>query len=112
MAPFSPSDVIEEYHAARIVRDGETVTVPALTDDIALRLMGRTEWMHSTLAYEVSFQPLKTNMAEYTVRWPHISIVLSEGDSIPEQELLTAWEFDSTRPEFTWMKVRCQQDLR
>ena len=41
MAPFSPSDVIEEYtRPARIVEDGEVVTVPAL-------LRGRMGWMHS-----------------------------------------------------------------
>jgi hypothetical protein len=30
------------------------------------------------------------------------------GDSTPEEDLLNAWKYDSNRPEFTWMKVRCQ----
>ena len=33
MAPFSPSDVIEEYtRPARIIKDGEVVTVEVLSD--------------------------------------------------------------------------------
>ena len=27
---------------------------------------------------------------------------------LKEEELLEAWQFDANRPEFTWMKVRCQ----
>jgi len=33
---------------------------------------------------------------------------LAEGYTTPEGELLKAWRFDENRPEFTWMKVRCQ----
>ena len=112
MAPFSPSDVIEEYtRPARIVRDGEMVTVPALTERHRIEVEG-TDGMDAFLTdglRSVLSTIKATNMAEYTVRWPqHVDRWLSEGDSIPEQELLAAWEFDSTRPEFTWMKVRCQ----
>ncbi|MGB0476433.1 MAG: hypothetical protein ACPGJT_06410, partial [Candidatus Poseidoniaceae archaeon] len=45
----------------------------------------------------------------YTVRWPqHVDRWLAEGNSTPEEALLTAWKFDESRPEFTWMKVRCE----
>ena len=112
MAPFSPSDVIEEYtRPARIVRNGEIITVPALTERHRIEVEG-TEGMDAFLTdglRSVLTTIEATNMAEYTVRWPqHIDRWLSEGDSTPEEELLEAWQFDANRPEFTWMKVRCQ----
>jgi len=112
MAPFSPSDVIEEYtRPARIVRGGEVVTVPALTERHPIDVEG-TEGMDAFLTdglRSVLTTIDATNMAEYTVRWPqHVDRWLAEGASTPENELLTAWKFDANRPEFTWMKVRCQ----
>jgi hypothetical protein len=112
MAPFSPSDVIEEYtRPARIVRNGEIVTVPALTERHSIDVEGTTG-MDAFLTDGLR-SVLETidasNMAEYTVRWPqHIDRWLLEGDSTPEEDLLNAWKYDSNRPEFTWMKVRCQ----
>ena len=112
MAPFSPSDVIEEYtRPARIVRDGEIVTVPALSERHQIEVEG-TEGMDAFLTdglRSVLSTIKATNMAEYTVRWPqHVDRWLSEGENTPEEELLSAWKFDTSRPEFTWMKVRCQ----
>ena len=112
MAPFSPSDVIEEYtRPARILRDGKIVTVPALTERHRIEVVG-TEGMDAFLTdglRSVLSTIQATNMAEYTVRWPqHIDRWLSEGKSIREEDLLTAWKFDINRPEFTWMNVRCQ----
>ena len=112
MAPFSPSDVIEEYTTpARIVRDGEIVTVPALTERHRIEVEG-TDGMDAFLTdglRSVLSTIDATNMAEYTVRWPeHVDRWLSEGENTPEEELLRAWKFDTSRPEFTWMKVRCQ----
>jgi len=112
MAPFSPSDVIEEYtRPARIVRDGEIVTVPALSERHQIEVEG-TEGMDAFLTdglRSVLSTIKATNMAEYTVRWPqHVDRWLSEGKNTPEEELLSAWKFDTSRPEFTWMKVRCQ----
>ena len=112
MAPFSPSDVIEEYtRPARIVRDGEIVTVPALSERHQIEVEG-TEGMDAFLTdglRSVLSTIKATNMAEYTVRWPqHVDRWLSEGENTPEEELLRAWKFDTSRPEFTWMKVRCQ----
>tara|TARA_Y100000766_G_C18850383_1_gene577876 strand:- start:357 stop:1391 length:1035 start_codon:yes stop_codon:yes gene_type:complete len=118
MAPFSPSDVIEEYtRPARIVRNGEVVTEPALTERHRIDVEG-TNGMDAFLTDGLRsvLQTIEaTNMAEYTVRWPqHIDRWISEGDSTPEEDLLSAWKFDNERPEFTWMKVRCQsnQSLR
>ena len=92
MAPFSPSDVIEEYtRPARIVRNGEIITVPALTERHRIEVEG-TEGMEAFLTdglRSVLTTIEATNMAEYTVRWPqHIDRWLSEGDSTPEEELL------------------------
>jgi len=111
MAPFSPSDVIEEYtRPARIVRNGEMITVPALTERHRIEVDG-TEGMDAFLTdglRSVLTTIDATNMAEYTVRWPqHIDRWLAEGHTTPEGELLKAWRFDENRPEFTWMKVRC-----
>ena len=112
MAPFSPSDVIEEYtRPARIVRNGEIITVPALTERHRIEVDG-TEGMDAFLTdglRSVMTTIDATNMAEYTVRWPqHVDRWLAEGHTTPEEELLKAWRFDENRPEFTWMKVRCQ----
>ena len=112
MAPFSPSDVIEEYtRPARIVRNGNIISVPALSERHRIEVEG-TEGMDAFLTdglRSVLTTIQATNMAEYTVRWPqHIDRWLAEGDTTPENELLMAWKFDRTRPEFTWMKVRCE----
>ena len=114
MAPFSPSDVIEEYtRPARIVRDGEIITVPALTERHRIEVEG-TDGMDAFLTdglRSVLTTIKATNMAEYTVRWPqHIDRWIAEGTLTSEDQLLEAWKFDSTRPEFTWMHVRCERN--
>ena len=112
MAPFSPSDVIEEYtRPARIVRNGKIVSLPALAERHRIDVIG-TDGMDAFLTdglRSVMTTIQATNMAEYTVRWPqHVDRWLAEGRTTPEEELLQAWTFDSERPEFTWMKVQCQ----
>ena len=112
MAPFSPSDVIEEYtRPARILRDQTVVEVPALTERHQIDVEG-TDGMEAFLTDGLRsvLDTINANdMAEYTVRWPqHIDRWIAEGDSTPEEELLKAWKFDSNRNEFTWMKVYCE----
>ena len=114
MAPFSPSDVIEEYtRPARIVEDGKVVTVPALTERHRIAVEG-TDGMDAFLTdglRSVLTTIQAKHMAEYTVRWPqHIDRWLAEGSTTPEAELLDAWKYDANRSEFTWMHVRCQRD--
>ena len=104
--------VIEEYtRPARIVRNGNIISVPALSERHRIEVEG-TEGMDAFLTdglRSVLTTIQATNMAEYTVRWPqHIDRWLAEGNTTPEHELLKAWKFDRTRPEFTWMKVRCE----
>ena len=112
MAPFSPSDVIEEYtRPARILRDQTVVEVPALTERHQIEVEG-TDGMEAFLTDGLR-SVLDTinakDMAEYTVRWPqHIDRWMEEGHSTPEEELLKAWKYNSNREEFTWMKVACE----
>ena len=107
MAPFSPSDVIEEYtRPARIRRNGQNVSEPALSDRHLISVPGFGE-MEAFLTDGVR-SLLDTidseELLEYTVRWPgHIDKYLSGEDS--EEELIEAWKFDSKRPEFTWLAV-------
>ena len=107
MAPFSPSDVIEEYtRPARIRRNGQNVTEPALSERHLIPVPGYglmeaflTDGVRSLLDTIDSQELL-----EYTVRWPgHIDRYLSGQDS--EEELIEAWKFNPDRPEFTWLSV-------
>ena len=107
MAPFSPSDVIEEYtRPARIRRNGNNVTEPALSQRHLVEVPGYGE-MEAFLTDGVR-SLLDTidseELLEYTVRWPgHIDRYLSGDDT--EEELIAAWKFDFERPEFTWLAV-------
>ena len=107
MAPFSPSDVIEEYtRPARIRRNGQNVSEPALSERHLISVPGYgqmeaflTDGVRSLLDTIDSHELL-----EYTVRWPgHIDRYLSREYS--EEDLIEAWKFDSNRPEFTWLSV-------
>ena len=107
MAPFSPSDVIEEYtRPARIRRNGQNVSEPALSERHLISVPGYgqmeaflTDGVRSLLDTIDSHELL-----EYTVRWPgHIDRYLSREYS--EDDLIEAWKFDSNRPEFTWLSV-------
>jgi len=112
MAPFSPSDVIEEYtRPARIRRNRQSVTEDALSDRHLITVPGYgtmeaflTDGVRSLLDTIDSEELL-----EYTVRWPgHIDRYLSGEHS--EDELIEAWKFDSTRPEFTWLAVEVSNE--
>ena len=107
MAPFSPSDVIEEYtRPARIRRNGQNVTEPALTERHLVEVPGYgqmeaflTDGVRSLLDTIES-----KDLLEYTVRWPgHIDRYESGSDT--EEDLINAWKFDSERPEFTWLAI-------
>ena len=107
MAPFSPSDVIEEYtRPARIRRNGQNVSEPALSERHLISVPGYgqmeaflTDGVRSLLDTIDSHELL-----EYTVRWPgHIDRYLSQEYS--EEDLIEAWKFDTNRPEFTWLSV-------
>ncbi|MAV44284.1 MAG: hypothetical protein CMA30_07410 [Euryarchaeota archaeon] len=109
MAPFSPSDVIEEYtRPARIIENGEIITVPALSERhlIDVEYHGKMEAFLTDGLRSVLTSISAKEMKEYTVRWPgHIDKWLSEGKHMEESDLLEQWKFDSGKKEFTWLEV-------
>ncbi len=128
-APFSPSDVIEEYtRPARYVENGVIVTREALTDPELLEFEGigtlesfNTDGLRSIM-FTMSHIP---NMKEKTLRYPgHIEYirVLRETGFFGEDEievngqkmkpldmtsklLFAEWKLGDTEPEFTVMRV-------
>jgi len=109
MAPFSPIDVIEEYtRPARIIRDGDVVTLPALSERTLFHVEGRGEMeAFLTDGLRSVLDSVEANeLIEATVRWPgHIDRYISSKDTLSESQLVDAWTWDSDRPEFTWMEV-------
>ena len=109
MAPFSPSDVIEEYtRPARIKVENQICVVPAITDRHMIEVEGYGE-MEAFLTdglRSVLTTIQAANMKEYTVRWPgHIDKWLDASKTLDEQVLLDAWKYDVLRTEFTWLEV-------
>ena len=114
MAPFSPIDVIAEYtRPARVIREGEEVILPALTQRHMIDTGEHgemeaflTDGLRSVLKSIPAFE-----MSEFTVRWPgHIQKFIDERETgeLNEEELIWEWNYDHKIPEFTWMKVRTQ----
>ena len=108
MAPFSPHDVIAEYtRPARVVRDGRVETVPAMDDLHSIDAGGRRMEAFLTDGLRSLTNLNATAMGEYTVRWPgHIQRYQST--TLDPEELVEAWAFDETRPEFTWLEVKVE----
>ena len=114
MAPFSPSDVIEEYtRPARIIHNNELKTVDALTDlhSIYVSDFGMMEAFLTDGLRSLLDSGMAENMREYTVRWPgHIQKWMASKDSITDEELIESWKFDHSKEEFTWMEVKLDYD--
>ena len=105
MAPFSPHDVIAEYtRPARIIANGKSVTIPAMSELHTIDANGREMEAFLTDGLRSLLNIPSKNMGEYTVRWPgHIQkYQVSELDP---DELVDAWKMDPSKPEFTWMEV-------
>lgn len=114
MAPFSPIDVIAEYtRPARVIRNRELVTLPALTQRHTVET-GKHGTMEAFLTdglRSVLYSIPAVEMSEFTVRWPgHIQkfIDTREAGQLNEAELIHAWLYDDKVPEFTWMRVRAE----
>jgi lysine 6-dehydrogenase len=112
-APFSPTDVIEEYtRPARIRMDGEEKEVPAITDR-HMFIAGKHGEMEAFLTD--GLRSLLSNrditcesLSEYTVRWPgHIEkfLDLQNSGELDEQSLVQEWAYTPTRSEFTYMDI-------
>ena len=128
-APFSPSDVIEEYtRPARIVRDGSVKTLPALSEIEQVQLPGiatleafNTDGLRTLID---SFSEIP-NMVEKTLRYPgHASLMQSlidigfldtktvnlAGTTLRPLDLSTEllkqhWRLEDGEPEFTVMTI-------
>ena len=114
MAPFSPSDVIEEYtRPARIIENGKIKIVEPLTDlhPINVSNFGMMEAFLTDGLRSLLDSRMAENMREYTVRWPgHIQKWIASKDSLTDEELIESWKFDHTRDEFTWMEIKISYD--
>jgi saccharopine dehydrogenase-like NADP-dependent oxidoreductase len=117
-APFSPTDVIEEYtRPARIRVDGEEREVPAITDRHTF-IAGNHGEMEAFLTD--GLRSLLTNpeitcesLSEYTVRWPgHIEkfLDLRTNGELDEQSLVQEWTYTTNRSEFTYMDITFTQN--
>ena len=109
MAPFSPSDVIDEYtRPARIKSNNDIFEVPALGDRHIIQVEGYGEmeaFLTDGLRSILATIPAR-NMKEYTIRWPgHIDKWLESSQLFYEEEVLEEWKFDPSRSEFTWLEV-------
>ena len=111
MAPFSPIDVVAEYsRPARVIRESELVTLPALSERHEIEVPGKgkmeaflTDGLRSVLDTIPAVE-----LSEYTVRWPgHIQRFIDERESgkLDVQSLTSDWEYNEKIPEFTWMEV-------
>jgi len=105
MAPFSPHDVIAEYtRPARIIANGNSVTIPAMSELHTIDANGREMEAFLTDGLRSLLNIPSKNMGEYTVRWPgHIQKY--QVSELNPDELVDAWKMDPSKPEFTWMEV-------
>ena len=128
-APFSPSDVIEEYtRPARFIENGRTVTMPAMSGSelVHFRQVGTLEAFNTdglrSLLHTMNHIP---NMREKTLRYPgHINIIRAlketgfldseavtvNGTAISPIDftshiLFNAWKLDDGDEEFTVMRI-------
>jgi len=128
-APFSPSDVIEEYtRPARFIRNGKEVIMPALTEVELLDfpVVGPLEAFNSDGLRSLLSSLLVPNMIEKTLRYPGYvdkMSVLKEsgllsnedieinGQYVKPIDLSTAllfdqWKLEEKEIEFTIMQIR------
>ncbi len=117
-APFSPTDVIEEYtRPARIRTGGKEKEVPAISDR-HIFIAGNHSEMEAFLTD--GLRSLLTNpdltcesLSEYTVRWPgHIEkfLDLRSSGALDEQTLVQQWAYTTDRSEFTYMDITITQN--
>ena len=114
MAPFSPIDVIAEYtRPARVIREGEEVILPALSERhmVDTGEHGEMEAFLTDGLRSVLKSITAVDMSEYTVRRPgHIQKFIDNRDTgqLDENELIVLWSYDHKIPEFTWMRVKVE----
>ena len=116
MAPFSPSDVIEEYHRpARVLINGEVRSLAALDRRrlVMIPQVGELEAAVTDGLRSLLQNVKANNMMESTLRWPgHYQrfLQLGEMDQKTLDELFEQWQFDPRRKEMTIMLVECSTE--
>lgn len=114
MAPFSPIDVVAEYtRPARVIRDSEIVTLPALSERHMIEVphKGKMEAFLTDGLRSVLNTIPSVDLSEYTVRWPgHIQRFIDERESgeLDVRNLTNEWQYNEKIPEFTWMEVTAE----
>tara|TARA_B100001079_G_scaffold240604_1_gene225588 strand:+ start:82 stop:1182 length:1101 start_codon:yes stop_codon:yes gene_type:complete len=114
MAPFSPIDVVAEYtRPARVIRDSELVTLPALSERHMIEVpdKGKMEAFLTDGLRSVLNTIPSVDLSEYTVRWPgHIQRFIDERESgeLDVRSLTNEWQYNEKIPEFTWMEVTAE----
>ena len=130
MAPFSPSDVIEEYERpARIIKNFEYIEVPAISDLHEIDYEDITEGKVPTLQAFLT-DGLRSlldygncrNMSEYTLRWPgHIEkfvqiqnkgLLVGNERSETISKLIKEWKFIKNKKEFTILDVIAESNSK
>ena len=123
MAPFSPTDVIEEYERpARILQNYKTVEFSALHELHSINYTNLTNgevgilqaFMTDGLRSLLDLKSCK-NMSEYTLRWPgHIEkfielqkkgLLKDDNRAKTISNLVESWKFDNNKDEFTLLDV-------
>ena len=130
MAPFSPSDVIEEYERpARIIKNSEYIEVPAISDLHKIDYENITDgkvtkleaFMTDGLRSLLDYGSCK-NMSEYTLRWPgHIEkfvkiqgqgLLIGDKRSETISKLIEEWKFVKDKKEFTILDVIVESESK
>lgn len=132
-APFSPSDVIEEYtRPARFVKDGKVITKEALSDIEIIEFpeVGKLEAFNTDGLRTLITTVKIPNMIEKTLRYPgHSALIKAFQDAgffskerlrIDEVEirpidftsklLYKQWKLEKDEKEFTVMKIVIESD--
>lgn len=127
-APFSPIDVIAEYtRPARLRRDGEPLTLPALSEVELVEFpeLGRLEAFNTDGLRTLLVTSRTPDLIEKTMRWPghadRVRVLRDTGffdpdpvetDSGPVSPLdlsarllFDAWRYDPGEPDLTVMRV-------
>ena len=134
-APFSPSDVIEEYtRPARFVRDHQLVQMPALTEQelLSFPVVGELEAFNSDGLRSLIKSLKVPNMIEKTLRYPgyvdKINVLkeaglfstdetIVKGKSVRPLDVTSAllfdqWKLKDEEVDFTVMQIRVSGSLK
>jgi saccharopine dehydrogenase-like NADP-dependent oxidoreductase len=134
-APFSPSDVLEEYtRPARFIRNGEEMSMPALSENelLSFPVVGELEAFNSDGLRSLMKSLKVENMIEKTLRYPgyvdKINVLKETGLfsqtekdvkgvkvkplDLTSQLLFSQWKLREDEVDFTVMQVKVKGKLK